>query len=394
MNIGMLADTYKPYISGVTNHIALNKSALEALGHRVFVFTLGGEEHVDEESSVIRSPAIALADTGFNVSFRYSRSAQRKLAEMDVVHVHHPFVSGRIALRYCRSNNIPLVFTNHTRYDLYAQTYLPQVPNMLSDAFLHTFLSGFCRQCNLVIAPAPGLADVLHQFGVDSAVEIIPNGVELTGFQGSHKASARGSLGLSDEDKAFIYVGRLAPEKNLTMLLRSFAGAQAAVDRLHLIVVGGGPELDNLRDWCDLAGIASRVHFLGEIPYDAVATYLHMADAFVTASTSEVHPLSLIEALAVGLPVVGIQSPGVEDMIRDGHNGFLCRNDLAEFTAPQVRLMLDDKLRVSLGERAAKSAQSYDIRRTSRQLLAHYEALLAKSDILTPVPRRMPSFLR
>ena len=114
MNIGMLADTYKPYISGVTNHISLNKRALEALGHRVFVFTLGGEDYVDEESCVIRSPAIALAETGFNVSFRYTRSAQRKLSTMDVVHVHHPFVSGRMALRYCRNNGIPIVFTNRT----------------------------------------------------------------------------------------------------------------------------------------------------------------------------------------------------------------------------------------------------------------------------------------
>lgn len=394
MNIGMLADTYKPYISGVTNHISLNKRALEELGHRVFVFTLGGEKYVDEELYVIRSPAIALADTGFNVSFRYTRFAQRKLATMDVVHVHHPFVSGRMALRYCRSNGIPLVFTNHTRYDLYAQAYLPQVPNVLSDAFLHTFLPGFCRQCDLIIAPSSGLAGVLHDFGVDSDIEIIPNGVELARFQDLQEDLARSKLGLNDGDKVLIYVGRLGPEKNLTMLLRSFAGAQAAVDRLHLIVVGGGAELDNLRNWCDLAGIASRVHFLGEVPYDMVPTYLHMADAFVTASTSEVHPLSLIEALAVGLPVVGIQSPGLEDTIQDGLNGFLCRNDIADFTARQVRLMLDDRLREALGTGAAESALRYDIRHSSINMLKHYEELVENRNGRSKEVRRLPSFLR
>ena len=178
------------------------------------------------------------------------------------------------------------------------------------------------------------------------------------------------------------------------MLLRSFAGAQAAVDRLHLIVAGGGTELDNLRNWCDLAGIASRVHFLGEVPYDAVPTYLHMADAFVTASTSEVHPLSLIEALAVGLPVVGIESPGLEDTIQDGRNGFLCRNDLANFTARQVRLMLDDRLREALGTGAGESALRYDIRQSSRNMLKHYEELVENRDKRSKEVRRLPSFLR
>ena len=394
MNIGMLADTYKPYVSGVTNHISLNKHALETQGHKVFIFTLGGEGCIDDELYVIRSPAIALADTGFNVSFRYTRSAQRTLATMDVVHVHHPFVSGRIALRYCRSNGIPLVFTNHTRYDLYAQAYLPQLPNVLSDAFLNTFLSGFCHQCDLIIAPSLGLANVLRDFGVHSHIEIIPNGVELTRFQSARPEIERASLGLREGDKVLIYVGRLGPEKNLMMLLRAFAGAQAAVDNLHLIVAGGGVDLDNLRDWCDRAGIADRVHFLGELPYDAIPTYLHMADAFVTASTSEVHPLSLIEALAAGLPVIGIQSPGVEDIIQDGVNGFLCRNDIADFTARQVRMMLDDQLRMSLGSRAADSAQSYDISTTSSQLLEHYNTLVANHNGRPREIRRLRRFLK
>ena len=79
MMIGMLTDMYKPYISGVTHHVSLTKRALDAEGHKVFVFTFGGQDYVDEELYVIRSPAVPLADTGYNLSFRYSRSAQHKL---------------------------------------------------------------------------------------------------------------------------------------------------------------------------------------------------------------------------------------------------------------------------------------------------------------------------
>ena len=223
MIIGMLTDTYKPYISGVTNHVALTKQTLEDTGHRVFVFTFGGQDFVDDEPDVIRSPAVPLADTGYNLSFRYSRLAQRKLATMDIAHVHHPFASGRMALRYCQKRGIPIIFTNHTRYDLYAQAYLPHLPGTVPAAFLNAFLPGFCRQCDLVVSPSPSLETLLRKYGVDSPIEIVPNGVELSGFDQERNGIQRVDLDLDPSDRVLIYVGRLGPEKNLTMMLRAFA---------------------------------------------------------------------------------------------------------------------------------------------------------------------------
>ncbi len=375
MLIGMLTDTYKPYISGVTHHVSLTKHSLDTEGHKVFVFTFGGQDYVDEELYVIRSPAVPLADTGYNLSFRYNRSAQHKLAKMDVAHVHHPFASGRLALRYCQSRKIPIVFTYHTRYDLYAQAYLPHLPEAIPEAFLHAFLPGFCRQCDLVVAPSPSLAKLLRGYGVDAPIEIVPNGVDLSGLRDSGREFQRAALDLDAHDRVLIYVGRLGPEKNLTLLLRAFAGAQAAVENLRLIIVGEGVENDNLRDWCKRGGISEQVRFIGKVAYPAVADYLQLADAFITPSVSEVHPLSIIEGMAVGLPAIGIQSPGVADIVEDGVNGMLCRNDLTDFTARTVRLLLDDALRARLAAGAAESAGKYDIRHTAAQLLQQYQKL-------------------
>jgi glycosyltransferase involved in cell wall biosynthesis len=376
MRIGMLADVYKPHISGVTHYISQNKRALEQWRHKVYVFTLGNESFEDDELYVVRSPAIPLSDTGYNLGFRYSRLAQRKLASMDVAHVHHPFISGQLAIRYCRRRNIPVVFTNHTRYDLYAQAYLPMMPGALSESFLQVYMPNFCAACDLVIAPSAGLVRVLQSFGVESPVEVIPNGIDLAPFQTVAEARARAELGLADRDRVLIYVGRLAPEKNLTFLMRAFVSAQSAVENLHLLLVGDGPEADNLRDRAALAGVGDRVHFLGAVPYEAVPGLLKLADAFVTASLTEVHPLSLIEALAAGLPALGIVSPGIEDTIVDGANGFLCSNDIAAFTGKLTRLMLDDELRCRFAAGAAASAAQYDVRITAAALLACYERVI------------------
>ncbi|MBI3241932.1 MAG: glycosyltransferase [Chloroflexi bacterium] len=365
---------YKPHISGVTNYISLNKRELEPAGHKVYVFTLGGEAYEDDELYVVRSPAIPIPDTGYYLGFRYSRAAQRKLGSMDIVHVHHPFVSGRLALRYCRPRGIPIIFTNHTRYDLYAQAYLPMVPEALSETLLHAYMPDFCASCDLVIAPSAGLVKVLRGLGVGSPIEVAPNGVDLRPFEQGAPRS-RAEFGLADDDCVLIYLGRVAPEKNLGFLLQAFVGAKSVVENLHLLIVGGGPALESLRDEAGRSGVGAFIRFTGPVPYQDVPGMLMLADAFVTPSLTEVHPLSLIEALAAGLPAIGIESPGVEDTICDGENGLLCANDLAVFTAKLVRLTLDAELRQRLAGGARESAKQYDIRRTSGIMMSHYERL-------------------
>ena len=152
MRIGMMADIYKPHISGVTNYISQYKTHFEAQGHEIYVFTFGDEGDGPGEERVIRSPGLPLTlrygDKDYPVNLRYSTRARRLLQSMDLVHVHHPFLSGPLALGYCRPARIPVVFTNHTRYDLYAQAFFPQIPGGVGRAFLEAYLPPFCKACD------------------------------------------------------------------------------------------------------------------------------------------------------------------------------------------------------------------------------------------------------
>jgi 1,2-diacylglycerol 3-alpha-glucosyltransferase len=379
MRIGMLADIYKPHVSGVTHYIDLNKRVLEARGHQVFVFTFGDRAEDDDER-VIRSPGmpVPMADRGVYLSFRYNDHARQLLQTMDIAHVHHPFLSGRLALRYCRPQDIPIVFTNHTRYDLYAQAYLPMLPDQIGTTFLQAYLPSFCREVDLVIAPSEGLMQVLRELEVACEIQVIPNGVDLAPFRRELSPFDRSQLGIPADDVVLIYTGRLSPEKNLTLLLRAFAGAQSAFAESTLVIVGTGSEADNLRHLADRSGLGNRVVFTGLVPYEQIPRYLAMANAFVTPSVTEVHPFSVIEALAAGLPVVGIESPGVGDIIHNGHNGLLSSNDLAAYTAKLTRLLADHEARRSLQENARPSAAQYDIERTSALVERQYERLFHK----------------
>lgn len=380
MRIAMLADIYKPHVSGVTHYISLNKRVLEERGHEVFVFTFGDTDHDDREERVIRTPGVPvpISDSGLHLGFRYREQARDLLQTMDVVHVHHPFLSGRLALRYCKPSGIPIVFTNHTRYDLYAQAYLPMLPDQIGSSFLQAFLPSFCREVNLVIAPSEGLKRVLRELHVEGSIEVIPNGVELEPFQGELNSIPREELGIPGDHVILIYTGRLGPEKNLNFLLRAFAGAQSAWPEVSLLLVGRGSEKENLQDLSRRAGLGDNVRFTGMVPYEQIPRYLAAADAFVTPSVTEVHPLSVIEALAAGLPVVGIESPGVGDIIVNGHNGLLAAHDLAAFTAKLTRVVAERETRHRLQENARSSAQAYDIELTSAQVERQYERLAAE----------------
>lgn len=392
MRIGMMTDAYKPYVSGVTSYIDMNKRALEELGHDVYVFTFGDVDYQDEDPRVIRSPGLPLANTGFYVSLRYRTVAKKLLQSMDVVHVHHPFLSGRLALIYGTRKNIPVVFTNHTRYDLYAQARLPFMPMEISQSLLQAYMPDFCSAVDLVISPSRGMERILRQYGVESHIEVVPNGANLKPF---HKAKplSRAEFGFTKEDILLVYMGRVAPEKNIEFLLQAFAGVARTVPNVYLLILGGGQKEheEKLRPMPGELGIEDRVRFMGMIPYDQLPSYLAMCDAFVTASVTEVHPYSVIEAMATGLPIMGIDSPGVGDSVEEGVSGLLSTEDIASFTAKLTYLCLNKSLQKKMGAAALKASEEFSIERTTKIMLGHYNRLMQNTK---PVRQKLDERLR
>jgi glycosyltransferase involved in cell wall biosynthesis len=382
MRIGMMVDLYKPYISGVTIYVEVNKKYLEEMGHDVFVFTFSGDkDYVDEESNVYRSQGLPISE-GFALNFAHRQDIKRMILTMDIVHVHHPFISGQLALRYCKPLNIPVVFTNHTRYDLYAQTYAPALTKEISQTIIQTYLPRFCSRVDLVISPSKGMAEILKSMKVDAPITIVPNGVDIRKFRQKTDAQFRRKHGFSNNEVLFIYAGRLAAEKNLPLVIKSFNAVAQSVHDTRLLIVGSGTVEDELKNLAAQLPSSDRIHFTGRVPYDQLPGYLTMADVFVTASTSEVHPLSVIEAMASGLPVLGIASPGIEDTVEDGITGLLSTEDPMLFTAKMMRLCLDKSLRERMRLAALASSEKYSIEQTGALMLSHYERLVNQTELM------------
>jgi glycosyltransferase involved in cell wall biosynthesis len=379
MKIGLVTACYKPVINGVTHMVSLMKDYLEEAGHEVTVFTLGEPDPAGEEPGVVRSPGIPVGDTGYYFGFRYSSHAQELLREMDIIHCHHLFMSVEMAHRYGRC---PIVYTNHTRYDLYTGAYTA-LPQPAADAVMRQVWPDFTDYCDVVVTPSDSVRQVMLDFGVRRPIRVIENGIELDRFHRTEQAAARRQLQIAGEKTRLIYVGRLSSEKNLEMLLAQFAIVQNIVPEIELILVGKGPAEKHLQKQARELDIADCVRFAGVVPYAEVPQWLAAADMFVTASLSEVHPLTVIEAMAAGLPIVAPASPGITDTVKSGEMGLLSDYPDGGLAAGMAALILNPELRRQMGCAARDGSRLYDIRRTIEKTMTLYERLRQERPDLT-----------
>lgn len=381
MRIGMFADMYKPHLSGVTNYIDLYKRRFEELGHEVWIFTFGNTEYEDAEANVVRSPAVPWGDTGWQMGLILSSEAKRVIPTLDIAHVHHPFVSGRVALEHCGEAGVPTVFTNHTRYDLYSDTYAWFVPKTMRYAYIKRYLHDFAEDVDLVICPSPGIKRWLSEFGVTEDAVLLSNCVDTKPFLDPAAPLDRAHYGFPEDSVVFCYLGRVSEEKNMGLLVRAFVRAAGESERICLLVLGDGAAREASVKAIESAGLSGRAHFTGLTPYSEVPNHLAAADVFVTASVSEVHPLVVMEAFAAGLPAIGITSPGVGDIVEDGVTGFLTPEDAGAFAERMVQITRDSELRLRLATSARKTAARYDVRIMAEEMLGHYRALIEKRKV-------------
>jgi glycosyltransferase involved in cell wall biosynthesis len=126
--------------------------------------------------------------------------------------------------------------------------------------------------------------------------------------------------------------------------------------------------------------MAHLVKCTGFIPYNEVYGILRIADVFITLSITEVHPLSILEAMSTGIPVIGIDAPGINDVVEDKKNGLLSNLDIDNIIA-NLKFMVDyPNQRILFGENAKKTAELYNIKRTSRLLVEVFESFIRKSN--------------
>lgn len=379
LNIGIFTDSYLPYTSGVVRSIQIFKEELSRMGHEVFIFApsyknCGAESKVFRFAS-IPSPTNPDFTLAVPFSLRLKPTIQR--IKLDLIHVHSPFLLGRLGARYARKLGIPLVFTFHTLYDQYVH-YVPFARSFTRE-LAQRISREFCNQCDLVIVPTNIIEEYLRDIGVKSPIKRVPTGIKVDELRSGNPEWLKNEYGISSADKVLLFVGRLGQEKNIGFLLESFCLINKEVENTVLVLVGGGPEEEALKKKTKELGLSERVIFTGTLPYRDVINCYAGADMFLFSSVTETQGIVINEAKAAGLPVVAVKAYGVSEMVEDGVDGYLTVLETEQFAERACRILKNDTMREEMSKKARKNAEKFSSAKCAAKLADHYLKLINAS---------------
>ena len=365
MRIILMTETWHPYTNGVITHISGLADGLKKMGHEVLIITADPDvrHHKVDSEGVLHCPAIAVKKVygyGLASPFSLKRYAVVRDFSPDVIHIHQEFGMGYFGLIVSRLLGIPLIYTLHTAYDEYL--------HYLATPFFLPIVRTISRSCvrwlansaSIVTGPSDKASDYLKSCGVHTPFHYIPNSVENQRFNPvdvlpTTRLRIRQRFNLDNERLLALFVGRLGKEKNVSQLLSFWKEAGFEQDKIHLMIAGDGPERSALQNQAATLGISSQVTFTGKIPYDTMADLYASADLYITASTTEMMSISMLEARAMGLPTIQQYDAWNENQLKEGINGFYFR-DAASMGEKVNRLMrMNSQERLMLQEQCRKS---------------------------------------
>ena len=394
MKILMMTNTYLPHVGGVARSIAQFTEQYRARGHEVKIVAPEFDGMAVNEADVIRIPAIRnFNQTDFSViqPVPYSLESALEGFAPDIVHSHHPFLIGNIALRVAHNLEVPLVFTHHTKYEDYTHNLF--LDGNVVKRFASNLATRYANLCNQVIAPSESMKKILIERGVTSKIDAVSTGVSADFFGADTDGGFRKVLGIPDDAFVVGHLGRITKEKNIDVLISAaiqFIKSARKLDKSQLkkycfVLFGDGPELSRIKQMFGKAGLSECYFNTGVIDRVDVPTAYRTMDVFLFSSLSETQGMVLTEAMASGKPVVAIDAPGVRDVLRDTVNGRMVAQNKPEKLAEALLWIeqQDAKDFQSLRASALATAQEFTMDNSCTQILNIYQ----KHINLQPVQR-------
>jgi glycosyltransferase involved in cell wall biosynthesis len=383
MNIGFFSDTYIPQRNGVAVAITLYRQVMEDLGHKVYIFVPKFESsYKRQERGVFECP-----------SFGYSLEKGQRIAipivpmlstikslNLDIVHIHSPFSMSFFGKVVAKNLKIPAVCTQHTLYEY----YLHYVPTLIRPSVDQTrkLMTYWTYLFDKVIAPTEKIHELLEEWGVSpEKLSTIPTGIDTTSFSKFAGWELKKELQIPEEEKVLLFVGRIAKEKNIDFLLKTFKTMLKKRQDINFVLVGEGEEKENLENLAKELGISNKVFFTGGKDRSYVIDAYNAADIFWFASFSETQGLVILESMTAGTPVVALGKLGVYDLLKNEDSGGIMLSELneADFANSVFQLFEnqeDYQRRSSMGLKFVE--KNFSLQHSVEEMLRLYETSIAE----------------
>lgn len=372
--IELLQDPYMQRLKHIrqygTNYYTIKKQDFNRFDHSVGVFVL-----LRKYGASLNEQIAGLLHDVSHTVFSHCGDYLFKVSQLDgssyqdTIHVHHPFLLGQAALKASKKLKIPLIYTYHTLYDHYLH-YVP-LPQIITRPIVNTLVQTFCKKVQGIIAPSNAVKERLTACSISTKTEIIPSAISSLFFQKKHHEISL------DPPFHLLSVSRFTKEKNIYFLLDMLA----LLDHNKFIATfaGYGSEYSSLQNYAYTIKKLSPhlVKFIEKPSKQQLKELYHTAHLFIFASQTETQGLVLAEAMAHGIPVIALNGPGQQDIIKNGLNGFLVTT-LDEMKAKIEYCCASEKQYKLMQHHASHTAQEYSSNILIEKLLRFYYNVLAK----------------
>ncbi len=383
LHVLMLSDVYFPRVNGVSTSIQTFRGTLAGLGVRVTVVAPdypAADSAADTTDGILRLPSHAVPLDPEDRLMRWSSLADldRRLAnaDFDLVHVQTPFAAHYAGLRLARARGIPCVATYHTHFEEYLCHYVRFLPKSALRLAARALARRQCNALDAVVVPSQPMAATLRDYGVAKPLHVIPTGLPESQFLRGDGQRFRETWDIAPERKVALFVGRAAFEKNIGFLLEMTALARRQRPNLMLVIAGEGPALPALRRQAAALGIEDHVRFVGYLPRDgALRDCYAAANVFTFASHTETQGLVLLEAMAIGLPVLAIPALGAAEIIKPGRGAIAAAETPEGFAEQLVGLLNRPTRLLIMADEAIAFAHEWNAASQGARLAALYRRL-------------------
>lgn len=387
MRIAFFTDVYEPTINGVVASINLYAEQLRKFGHEVTIICPKYDDEKDgTDPNVIRLRSFTFRRYDeYRVALPFSLFLESHMRNniYDVIHVHSPFSIGLAGVVYGRRYGVPVVYTAHTNYSDYR--HYVRGGWVIPKEAIQKIESVFTNRLHATIAPSKKIADSLHRHGTGGRIEVLPTGIKYKNAGGS-RSRFKKEFGIG-RNKVALYLGRLTKEKNIVFVLEAFAIAKKnGLRGTQLVLVGGGPFADELKEYAKKLGIQGDTVFTGFLTGQSLIDAYRSATIFCHASHSETQGLTLLEACAHGIPLLVCRDDAYEGIARNGYNAAVVDDDADEYAKQMITFLnkMSDEDRNRFSRNSKKIAKAFTIDQQALQLIEIYKAVIRerRSEVL------------
>lgn len=350
ITIGLFIDSYYPMIDGVFMVVDNYAKRLSKYAD-VIVFAPNYNVKYDDSQfpyKIVRCKSLKLPFIDYSIPLPNNRFKKEiKTYKLDIVHIHSPFVIGKLGIKYAKRNNIPVIGTMHSQFKLDFKRYIKS--NKLALLLTRVIIKTFNR-CDYCWAVNNEVARIYYEeYKYKKMPEVMNNATDMKPVKNIKEACERINRrhNIVSNEKVLLYVGRINSLKNIFFIVESLKLLKEMETDLQfkMLFVGSGQDEEELKKVIEKNKMQKEVIMCGKVvDRDLLVAYYVRADLFLFPSLYDASSLVQIEASSQKTPCLFIEGSATTATVKDGENGFIAKNNTYEYAKYIAKVMKDKEL--------------------------------------------------